>query len=90
MNVFLSLKDKKTARNYGLSFAGTRVVVSRRSQNRDSRISAIVHFAIVCLVIWPLSGSEAGVDLVLITSPNLTLLTLLFLCKYKLVSMITT
>ena len=26
----------------------------------------IVHFTVVCLVTWPLSGSEAGVDLVLI------------------------
>ena len=26
----------------------------------------IVHFTVVCLVIWPLSGSEAGGDLALI------------------------
>ena len=43
--------------------------------------SLIVHFTVVCLVTWPLSGSEAGVDLVLIQT------LLLFICKYKLVSM---
>ena len=37
--------------------------------------SLIVHFTIVCLVSWPLSGSEAGVDLVLIKT------LLLFTCK---------
>ena len=36
---------------------------------------AIVHFTVVCLVTWPLSGSEAGVDLVLIKT------LLLFICK---------
>ena len=30
------------------------------------RFDTIVHFTVVCLVTWPLSGSEAGVDLVLI------------------------
>ena len=34
-----------------------------------------VHFAVVCLVTWPLSGSEAGVVLVL------TQTLLLFTCK---------
>jgi len=29
----------------------------------------IVHFTVACLVSWPLSGSEAGVDLVLIDPP---------------------
>ena len=44
----------------------------------------IAHFTVVCLVTWPLSGSEAGVDLVLIqTLP-------LFMCKHKLASMRTT
>ena len=46
--------------------------------------SRIAHFTVVCLVTWPLSGSEAGVDLVLIQT------LLLFVCKYKLVSMRTT
>ena len=41
----------------------------------------IVHFTVECLVTWPLSGSEVGVDLVL------TQTLLLFICKYKLVSM---
>ena len=44
----------------------------------------IVHFTVVCLVIWPLSGSEAGGDLVLIQT------LLLFICKHKLDSMRTT
>ena len=44
----------------------------------------IVHFTVVCSVTWPLSGSEAGVDLVLIQ------ILLLFICKYKLVRMRTT
>ena len=35
----------------------------------------IVHFTVVCLVTWPLSGSEAEVDLVLIKT------FLLFICK---------
>ena len=44
----------------------------------------IGHFTVVCLVTWPLSGSEAGGDLVLIQT------LLLFICKCKLVSMRTT
>ena len=44
----------------------------------------IGNFTVVCLVTWPLSGSEAGGDLVLIQT------LLLFICKYKLVSMRTT
>ena len=35
----------------------------------------INHFTVVCLVTWPLNGSEAGVDLVLIQT------SLLLLCK---------
>ena len=35
----------------------------------------IGHFTVVCLVTWPLSGSEAGGDLVLIQT------LLLFTCK---------
>ena len=41
----------------------------------------IVHFTVVYLVTWPLSESEAGVDLILIQTH------LLFILKYKLVSM---
>ena len=33
-------------------------------------LSSIVHFTVVCLVTLPFSGSEAGVDLVLITGPS--------------------
>ena len=47
---------------------------------QSMRSEAIAHFTVVCLVIWPLSGSEAGGDLVLIQT------LLLFICKYKLVS----
>ena len=39
------------------------------------------HFAVVCLVAWPLNESEVGVDLVLIET------SLLFLCKDLLISM---
>ena len=39
------------------------------------RAAGIGHFTVVCLVTWPLSGSEAGGDLVLIQT------LLLFTCK---------
>ena len=38
-------------------------------------LTPIGHFTVVCLVTWPLSGSEAGSDLVLIQT------LLLFTCK---------
>ena len=38
-------------------------------------ITVIGHFAVVCLLTWPLSGSDAGGDLVLIQT------LLLFTCK---------
>ena len=44
----------------------------------------IVHFTVVCLVTWPMNETEAGVDLILIES------SLLFLCKFLLISMRTT
>ena len=44
----------------------------------------IDHFTVVCLVAWPLNESEAGGDLVLIET------SLLFLCKFLLISMRTT
>ena len=42
------------------------------------------HFTVMCLVAWPLNESEAGVDLVLIET------SLLFSCKFLLISMRTT
>ena len=50
----------------------------------QQRFAVTVQFTAMCLVTWPLSGSEAGVDLVLMQT------LLLFICKYKLVSMRTT
>ena len=41
----------------------------------------IDHFTVVCLVAWPLNESEAGGDLVWIET------SLLFLCKFLLISM---
>ena len=43
--------------------------------SRIKIIRLIDHFTFVDLVTWPLNGSEAGVDLVLIQT------SLLFLCK---------
>ena len=42
---------------------------------------SIDHFSFVCLVAWHLNESEAGVHLVLIET------SLLFLCKFLLISM---
>ena len=42
---------------------------------------AVDHFTVVCLVAWPLNESEAGGDLVWIET------SLLFLCKFLLISM---
>ena len=50
----------------------------------NTLLAEIVHFTVVCLVTWPLCGGEAGVHLALIQT------LLLFICKYKLVSMRTT
>ena len=44
----------------------------------------LIHFTVVCLVTWSLSGTEAGVDLVLIQT------LVLCICKHKLVSVRTT
>ena len=44
-------------------------------------VPPIGHFTVVCLVAWPLNESEADVDLVLIET------SLLFLCKFRLISM---
>ena len=47
----------------------------------ERRNESIDHFTVVCLVAWPLNESEAGVDLVLIET------SLLFICKFLLISM---
>ena len=47
-------------------------------------MTLIVHFTVVYLVTWPMNESEAGVDIVLIET------SLLFLCKFLLISMTTT
>ena len=39
------------------------------------------YYEVVCLVAWPLNESEAGVDIVLIET------SLLFLCKFLVISM---
>jgi len=51
--------------------------VARGNGNRASlpESGQIVHLTVVCLVTWPLNGSEAGVDLALIKT------LLLFTCK---------
>ena len=43
--------------------------------HREARLVSlqIDHFTVVCLVTWPLNGSEAGVDLVLIETSLLLL-----------------
>ena len=46
--------------------------------------STIDHFTVVCSVSWPLNESEAGVDFAYIETSRL------FLCKFLLISMITT
>ena len=43
-------------------------------------LDGIDHFIVVCLVAWPLSQSEAGVDTVLIET------LMLFLCKFVQIS----
>ena len=62
-----------------------------KSPPRDLQISVLLqimfcsctidHFTVVCLVAWPLNESEAGGDLVVIET------SLLFLCKFLLISM---
>ena len=44
-------------------------------------LNEIDHFAVVCLVAWPLNESEAAVDLVLIET------SLLFICKFLLITL---
>ena len=43
--------------------------------------TVIDHFTVACLVAWPLNENEAGGDLVLVET------SLLFLCKFVLISM---
>ena len=38
----------------------------KEKKSIEEQFGTIVHFTAVCLVTWPLSGSEAGDDLVLI------------------------
>ena len=45
------------------------------------KVHTIDHLTVVCLVAWPLNESEAGGDLVLIET------SLLFLCKFLLITM---
>ena len=49
--------------------------VDRTIQHYVQPQIVIDHFTVVCLMTWPLDGSEAGVDLVLIQT------SLLLLCK---------
>ena len=52
------------------------------SKNQDFHVFLpIDHSTVVCLVAWPLNENEAGGDLVLIET------SLLFLCKFLLISM---
>ena len=48
-------------------------------QSKDCLITVVIE--LMCLVVWPLNESEAGVDLVLIKT------SLLFLRKFLLISM---
>ena len=59
-------------------------IIMKGKEKNSSTSSLMGHFTVVGLVTWPLSGSEAGGDLVLIQT------LLLFICKCKLVSMGTT
>ena len=52
-----------------------------REQSLRVLLYPIDHFTVVCLVVWPLNESEAGVDLALIGT------SMLFICKFLLISM---
>ena len=52
-----------------------RLITVNCPQNINNPCNVIDHFTVVDLVTWPLNGSEAGVDLVLIQTA------LLLLCK---------
>ena len=59
-------------KNHPYVFERTRVSYQVTNVGLKSKID---HFTVVCLVTWPLNGSEAGVDLVLIQT------SLLLLCQ---------
>ena len=65
------LDDQSYTQFCGLGIFDHNVFINRP---RSTKL-AIHHFTVVCLVAWPLNGSEAGVDLVLIQT------SLLLLCK---------
>ena len=48
---------------------------SEKFDCKSHLLKSIGHFTVVCLVTWPLNGSEVGVDLVLIQT------SLLLFCK---------
>ena len=56
-------------------------VVYQKDMSRIASSRPLIIFTVVCLVAWPLNGIEAGVDLVLIET------SLLFLCKFLVISM---
>ena len=56
-------------------YKGNQVMLKGTVSRRICSKLSIGHFTVVCLVTWPLSGSEAGGDLVLIQT------LLLFTCK---------
>ena len=60
------------------------IVEGKCEETIHSYFPSIDHFTVVCLVTWPLNENEAGGDLVLIET------SLLFLCKFVLISMKTT
>ena len=62
-SIFSYLKDQKAN------------IYFQQETYSEPKDEAIGHFTVVCLVTWPLSGSEAGGDLVLIQT------LLLFTCK---------
>ena len=70
--------------NFVLNIVLTSVAHIKLEKFLQISVVTLTHFTVVLLVTWPLSGSEAEVDLVLIQT------LLLFICKYKLVNMRTT
>ena len=57
------------------------IVEGKCEETIHSHFPSIDHFTVVCLVAWPWNENEAGGDLVLIET------SLLFLCKFVLISM---
>ena len=55
--------------------------IQKNIETKVRPLGPIDHFTVVCLVAWPLNESETGVDLVLIET------SLLFICKFILISM---